>query len=86
MKLFVLFVTTSVVYAINQIPFISKPEKESDLEFYIKSGRYATEGDDPWTALIILGSGTSEYQCGGSIIGTTWIVTSALCLGMVRPP
>ncbi|KAJ6222887.1 hypothetical protein RDWZM_001432 [Blomia tropicalis] len=86
MKLFVLFVTTSVVYAINQIPFISKPEKESDLEFYIKGGRYATEGDDPWQALIILGSGTSEYQCGGSIIDTTWIVTSALCLGMVRPP
>ena len=85
MKLFVFFLTASVVYAIKQIPFISKPEKESDLEFYIKGGQYAKEDDDPWQAQVFLSQGINESLCGGSIISTTWVVTSALCLGILTP-
>ncbi|EMP37646.1 Mannan-binding lectin serine protease 1 [Chelonia mydas] len=54
-----------------------KPKFSRSLLARISNGRYAQRGVSPWIAMLYRGS---QPFCGGSLLGTKWIVTAAHCL------
>ncbi|CAM4596931.1 unnamed protein product [Lepidochelys olivacea] len=58
-------------------PVCGKPKFSRSLLARISNGRYAQRGVSPWIAMLYRGS---QPFCGGSLLGTKWIVTAAHCL------
>ncbi|XP_038272845.1 mannan-binding lectin serine protease 1 isoform X2 [Dermochelys coriacea] len=58
-------------------PVCGKPKFSRSLLARISNGRYAQRGISPWIAMLYRGR---QPFCGGSLLGTKWIVTAAHCL------
>ncbi|XP_034638572.1 mannan-binding lectin serine protease 1 isoform X2 [Trachemys scripta elegans] len=58
-------------------PVCGKPKFSRSWLARISSGHYAKRGISPWIAMLYRGG---QPFCGGSLLGTKWIVTAAHCL------
>ncbi|KAI2800761.1 hypothetical protein BLOT_012333 [Blomia tropicalis] len=64
--------------AIKQQNRLSKKLNSLEIESYLAGKRKATEGEAPWQVAVQIPD-ISYYLCGGSIIGTKWVLTAAYC-------
>jgi len=61
--------------------YMPQPRSESELEGRITNGARATDGQFPYqVGLSIKKSSTSSSWCGGSLIGTNWVLTATHCV------
>ena len=78
MRILILFVLANYSLAIKQQNRLSKKLNSLEIESYLSGGRKATEGEAPWQVAVQIPE-MSYYLCGGSIIGTKWVLTAAYC-------
>ena len=74
----IFFYLINFVFTINNNNSNRKLNNGIDIVPYIMGGRDATIEEVPWQVAIT--DHFHELKCGGTIIHSEWIVTSALCL------
>lgn len=69
-----------VWYVSTVFVFVSPGLLGAQVKSSIVAGRNVKKGDWPWMVHLNISDGTQRFRCGGTLLNSEWVLTSAGCL------